>query len=41
MEIYQYLLKQKRGNQSDKKAFGNIAKNYKKQLEERDNSSRR
>ncbi len=33
MEIYQYLLKQKRGNQSDKKAFGHIAKNYRKQLQ--------
>lgn len=32
MGMYQYLLKQKRGNQSDKKAFGQIAQNYKKHL---------
>ncbi len=32
MAIYQYLSKQKRGNQSDKKAFGNIAQDYRKKI---------
>ena len=32
MGIYQYLLKQHQGILRDKKAFGQIAKNYKKQL---------